>query len=156
MKQKMVELIGVDGVIICSLFVVILGSIAICLLSLKAYAEKPLPETPHYTNDEGEPVYERVTATGYSPTVGQTNSTPFITATNKRVRLGIVAVSEDLKRKFPMNSSMAFWIDGKKYIVQVEDRMNKRKRNQIDLFFWKTKDAEEFGVHRNIIIWRVE
>ncbi len=29
MKQKMVELIGVSGVIICSLFIVILGSIAI-------------------------------------------------------------------------------------------------------------------------------
>ncbi len=126
------------------------------MLSLKAHAEKPLPETPHYVNDGGEPVYERVTATGYSPTVGQTDSTPFITATNKRVRLGIVAVSRDLEGKFPMNSSMEFWIDGKKYLVIVKDRMNKSKRNQIDLFFWKTKDAEEFGVHRNIIIWRVD
>ncbi len=156
MKQKMIELLGADGVLICSVFVFILGCIAICILSLKAYAENLLPETPHYVNDGGEPVYERVTATGYSPTVTQTDSTPFITATNKRVRFGIVAVSENLKRKFPMNSSMEFWIEGKKYLVQVEDKMNKRKRNQIDIFFWKTKDAEEFGVHRNILIWKVE
>ncbi len=157
MRQEILGYIGKEGVVICSLFAIVMNILAIIILTAKAYAERMLPETPLHINECGEPVYTKVDrVTGYSPTVGQTDSTPTITATNRQVRVGIVAISGNLEEIFPMNSSLEFWIEGKKYLVQVEDRMNKRKRNQIDLFFWKTKEAKEFGVHRNIIIWRQE
>ncbi len=156
MKRKIYDTLGAECVLIYTIFLSMAVAITIIILSLKADAETLRPEVPQYVNECGEPVYRRVKVTGYSPTVGQTDSTPTITATNKRVRLGIVAVSRDLEGDFPMNSSMEFWIDGKKYLVVVEDKMGKLKKEQIDLFFWKAKDAKEFGVHRNIIIWRQE
>ncbi len=129
MKQKTLDLLGVEGVMICSLFITTITLIAVCILAVKACAERLLPETPQHVNECGEPVYVRVDrVTGYSPTVSQTDSTPTITATNRQVRVGIVAISRDLEGKFPMNSSLEFIIDGKRYLVQVEDRMNKRKR----------------------------
>ncbi|MDI6781847.1 MAG: hypothetical protein QME49_07085 [bacterium] len=140
---------------VCVAAILLLGVFAVGMV-VKACAERQLPEFPIYVSDEGEPVYDRCDVTGYSPTVAQCDSDPLITATNKRVRIGIVAISRDLEGDFPMNSSMSFWIDGKKYMVSVEDRMNKRHQKRVDIFFWKRSDAIKFGVKRNILIWRVE
>jgi hypothetical protein len=41
-----------------------------------------------------------VTVTGYSSTSDQTDTTPFITASNTRVRTGVIALSRDLLREF--------------------------------------------------------
>lgn len=152
-KERIVNMLGKEGVMICGGFIFILTILATVFLSMKACEGQLLPETPQHVNECGEPVYHRVSrVTAYSPT----DSTPLITATNKGVRFGIVAISGDLKGKFPMNSSLAFWIDGKKYVVQVEDRMNKRHKNSMDIFFWKRGDAKKFGVVRNILVWKVE
>lgn len=84
-----------------------------------------------------------LTVTAYSPTVGQTDSTPFITASNSRVRDGIVAVSRDLYSKG--------WQFGEKVYVKgmgvytIEDLMHRRKKNQVDIFMFDTQDALEFG-----------
>ena len=40
-----------------------------------------------------------VTITAYSPRKGETDNTPFITASNKRVREGIIALSRDLEEE---------------------------------------------------------
>jgi len=84
----------------------------------------------------------KVTVTAYSSTVAQTDSTPFITASNKMVRDGIVA-----------NNLLAFGTNVKlpelfgNKIFQVEDRMAKRKGNyHVDIWFESTKDAIEFGI----------
>lgn len=84
-----------------------------------------------------------LTVTAYSPRRRETDSTPFTTASNKRVRQGIVAVSRDL-----FDSG---WVFGKKvYIKQyglftIDDLMAEGKRNHIDIFMDDTNAALAFG-----------
>ena len=80
--------------------------------------------------------------TAYSSTVGQTDSTPFITAAGTPVRDGVVAnnlLAFGTKIKIPD-------LYGNKIFV-VEDRMNRKKgSNQFDIWFPGTALAKEFGV----------
>lgn len=84
-----------------------------------------------------------LTVTAYSSEVNQTDDTPFVTATNKRVRPGIVAVSRDLFRKG--------WVFGRKVYIKghgiftIDDLMHPRKKNQIDIYMGNTGDAVQFG-----------
>lgn len=81
-----------------------------------------------------------VAATAYSSTPDQTDSTPFITASNTTVRDGIVATNFlpfGTKVKIPD-------IYGDKIFV-VEDRMNRRYWHTIDIWFPDRQSALEFG-----------
>ena len=86
----------------------------------------------------------KITVTAYSARAMETDSTPHLTATNKPVRAGIVAVSRDLFD--------AGWVFGKQVYVKnhgvftIDDLMHSRKRNQIDIFMHSTQAAERFGV----------
>lgn len=89
----------------------------------------------------------KVITTAYSSTVDQTDDTPFITASNKKVRDGIVA-----------NNLLAFGTNVRfpelfgDRVFQVEDRMNSRKGNyHFDIWFQDTEDAKEFGAKMTII-----
>ncbi|SIN73932.1 3D domain-containing protein [Halodesulfovibrio marinisediminis] len=88
-----------------------------------------------------------VKVTAYSPRSIETDSTPFITASNTKVRPGIIAVSRDLFAKG--------WTFGKKVYIKslgvftIEDLMAKRKKNQIDVFMPETTQALSFG-RRNL------
>lgn len=86
---------------------------------------------------------DRVTVTAYSPRVIETDSTPFINACGKRVAEGQVAVSRDLWNAGYQCGSRIL-IEGKgEYIVM--DKMNKRWKNRVDIFFMKTRHAYRFG-----------
>ena len=81
----------------------------------------------------------------YNAEASQTDSSPTITASNKKVRHGIVA-----------NNCLKFGskvvIDGTEYTV--EDRMAKRYScEHFDIFMWSKKEALEFG--RKILDVRV-
>jgi len=92
-----------------------------------------------------------VTVTAYSPTPDQTDESPFITASNTRVRAGIVALSRDLERR--LNLKFGDWIHLEGYgWFQFMDRMNKRKRLQVDVFMWSRARALKHGVKRRIIL----
>ncbi len=84
-----------------------------------------------------------LTITAYNAEASQTWGDPFITASNSKVRPGIVAVSQDLFRNG--------WVFGRKvYIVghgvyTIEDLLAKRKSKQLDIFMTSKKDAIEFG-----------
>ncbi|MBG0777425.1 MAG: 3D domain-containing protein [Desulfovibrionaceae bacterium] len=84
-----------------------------------------------------------VTVTAYSPRTTETDDTPFQTASNRRVRHGIVAVSRDLFDEG--------WVFGRKVYIKelgiftIEDLMAKEKRNQIDIFMFDTSQALKFG-----------
>lgn len=81
-----------------------------------------------------------VAASAYSSTPDQTDSSPFITAWNTRVRDGIVAANFlpfGTKIKIPE-------IYGDKIFV-VEDRMNRRYWHKIDVWFPDRQSALEFG-----------
>ena len=93
---------------------------------------------------------KQLTITAYSPEKSQTDSTPFTTACMTKVKNGIVAVSQDLFN--------AGWSCGKKIFIKgigiktIQDVMHKRKKDQIDIFYFKTSEAKEFGVQKNIVV----
>lgn len=83
-----------------------------------------------------------VLATGYSSTIDQTDSSPFITASGKSVGDGILAANF-----LPFGTRIRIpEVFGDKLFV-VEDRMNSRYngRNIIDVWFPERQTALEFG-----------
>lgn len=87
--------------------------------------------------------------TGYSSEPPQTDSDPYITATNQKVFDGGVAVSEALEKFAPMRSYLI--IDGKSY--RVNDRMNKRISGFCaDIWFKDKQDALDYGRRKSIIV----
>jgi 3D (Asp-Asp-Asp) domain-containing protein len=88
-----------------------------------------------------------VVITAYSSTVSQTDSTPFITASNKRVRDGIIA-----NNLLPFGTKIRIpELYGDK-IFTVEDRMNSSKGNyHVDIWFTSYNEAKEFGAQRSYI-----
>jgi 3D (Asp-Asp-Asp) domain-containing protein len=89
-----------------------------------------------------------VSATAYSSDVAQTDSTPFVTATGTRVRPGVIALSRDLLRTFPYGSRVTLQdsagiLNGRIYLV--EDTMNARLRNTIDIWMGSRSQAYRWG-----------
>lgn len=84
-----------------------------------------------------------VTVTAYNPTARQTDSDPLIAASMRKVRLGTIAVSRDL-----FNQG---WVFGRKVrieglgIFEINDLMNKRYTQRIDIFMWDESQARQFG-----------
>lgn len=83
---------------------------------------------------------EVVTLTTYSPTVGETDSSPNITASGFKIDVNnpdkhkIIAVSRDLKRKWKFNQKVRIRKAGKyNGVYTVKDVMNKRHRKRIDI-----------------------
>jgi 3D (Asp-Asp-Asp) domain-containing protein len=87
--------------------------------------------------------------TAYNPVPGQTDDTPFITASADYVRDGIVALSRDLETTLELEFGDIVVLETRdgEFLGEFEfqDRMNKRWRNKVDIFMWKVKDARKFG-----------
>jgi 3D (Asp-Asp-Asp) domain-containing protein len=84
--------------------------------------------------------YETVTLTTYSATVGETDSTPHITASGFKIdttnpkKHRIIAVSRDLKKKWPFGTKVRIKKAGKyNGVYTVKDVMNKRYKNRVDI-----------------------
>jgi len=86
-----------------------------------------------------------VVVTAYNPVASQTDSTPEITASNKRVRPGIVALSRDLEKELGFKFGDTVVIQGHGSFV-FEDRMNKRWTRRVDILMFSRKATKEFGV----------
>ena len=103
-----------------------------------------------YTIHSGDDVTVKVVATGYSSSVRETDSTPFITASNTRTRDGILALSRDLLKRYTPGAPFDFGdrvhVPGLGEFV-VEDSMNSRWNNRIDIWFPSRLEALRFGVH---------
>jgi 3D (Asp-Asp-Asp) domain-containing protein len=110
-------------------------------------------------------VKEHVLITAYTPSVWETDSTPFITASGKRISEIHVAVSRDLLPKFPFGTKVKIFIPdenlpscgkeviGKSLVVRyVEDTMNRRHYKKIDLVFFSREKAIQFGKCKGVII----
>ena len=93
-----------------------------------------------------------VQASGYSSTPDQTDDTPFITASGKHVRDGIIAANVYANgQRLPFGTLVRIPdIYGDKIFV-IEDRMNIRYQNNIDIWFPERQLAKEFG-RRKVII----
>ncbi|MEK7478585.1 MAG: hypothetical protein AAB626_01515 [Patescibacteria group bacterium] len=87
-----------------------------------------------------------VDLTAYSSTEDQTDSTPFIAASGKYVYDGMVATNFlpfGTKIKIP-----ALYGDR---IFTVDDRMNRRYQNRVDIWFADRESAMNFGLQRTVI-----
>lgn len=84
-----------------------------------------------------------VTVTAYNPTTDQCDDDPLIAASMRKVRQGTIAVSRDL---FDQG-----WVFGRKVrieglgIFEINDLMNKRFTQRIDIFMWDENEARQFG-----------
>ena len=84
-----------------------------------------------------------VTVTAYSSTPDQTDDTPFIAATGKRVHDGMVAANFlrfGTRVRFPDNYG------DKNFFV--EDRMHERFSNRMDIWMETREEAMQFGIRR--------
>ncbi len=87
--------------------------------------------------------YIIATITAYTPRKIETDHTPYIAASGKRVKPGTVAVSRDL--------FWNGWTFGKKIYIQglgiftINDLMNKKYKKHIDIFMYSYKKAKRFG-----------
>ena len=85
-----------------------------------------------------------VTASAYSSTVGQTDASPFITASGERVRYGIVAANF-----LPMHTKIRIGNNA----FEVKDRMNERYNNIpiIDIWMPSLEEAQAFGTRTMLV-----
>jgi len=97
-----------------------------------------------------------VTVTSYNSLVGQTDSTPNITATGTRTRYGVVAVSRDLVRAYGYGAKLKIvsWnrINGcnpniipANTVFIIEDTMNARFSRKIDIWLPTRTQSINFG-----------
>ena len=89
------------------------------------------------------PPVRDVTVTAYNPTTSQCDADPLIAASMRKVRSGTIAVSRDL-----FNQG---WVFGRKVrieglgIFEINDLMNKRFTQRVDIFMWDEGQARQFG-----------
>ncbi len=102
---------------------------------------------------QGDPVKIRaipVKVTAYNPVGSQTDSSPLITASNKRVKAGMVALSRDLEREVGFQFGDTVYLDGLGKFV-FEDRMHRRKRRHVDILMFNPIQARRFGVRSSYL-----
>ncbi len=90
-----------------------------------------------------------VLATGYSSTPDQTDDSPFITASGTHVRDGIIAANFYINgKKIPLGTLVKIpQLYGDRIFI-IEDRMNSRYTNNIDIWFGDRLSALQFGAKR--------
>ena len=84
--------------------------------------------------------------TAYNALVGQTDDTPNITASNKEIFPGVLALSRELISRYGHGGDIEY--GDKVWVVvpmQVEDTMNKRWRGRGDVFMMSYDEARQFG-----------
>lgn len=92
------------------------------------------------------PLRTVVKVTGYSSTPDQTDSTPFITAANTKVREGVVA-----SNYLPFGTRVMFPdLFGEKVFV-VEDRLHPKNSHKIDIWFPSREAATAFGIRETVM-----
>lgn len=83
-----------------------------------------------------------VTATAYSPTIAETDSNPWVTASGLRSSFGIIAVDPKV---IPLGTLV--YVDGYGYAV-AGDTGGFIKGDKIDVFFYSTRDAAKWGIKK--------
>ncbi len=128
-------------------------------------APKPTPKPAAVVRATSSRSLLTITAksTAYNSLANQTDSTPFVTATGARTRFGVVALSRDLLRRIPYGSivrieDLGSWANGRgrgtynrmlsgvNFIV--EDTMNARKRNTVDVWMPTRRGAIQWGARQ--------
>lgn len=98
----------------------------------------------------------RVVATAYTSHRNQTDRTPFLAAWNNRIRPGmkIIAVSNDLIRRYGITNGTRVRISGLPGIYTVRDKMHPRMRRHIDIYMGTNRrKALRWGRRRVTLYW---
>jgi len=88
-----------------------------------------------------------VTLTGYSSTPDQTDDTPFIAASGKHVYDGMIAANF-----LPFGTKVQIPEHFGDKIFVVDDRMNRRYSDRVDVWFPDRNSAIKFGIKKSTII----
>ncbi len=83
------------------------------------------------------------TVTAYSSEVAQTDDTPYVTASGTRVRDGVVAANW-----LPIGTKVRIPDLFGEQVFIVEDRMNSRHTNRLDVWFPTRAEAVQFGARK--------
>lgn len=92
---------------------------------------------------ERQRLVRTLTVTAYNPEEEQCDEDPYVAASMRRVRQGTIAVSRDLFD--------AGWVFGRKVrieglgIFEINDLMNSRYKDRVDIFMWDKSAAQAFG-----------
>jgi len=113
---------------------------------------------PYKKRAKKQKAYKRklyLTATAYTSHKSQTDSTPFLAAWNNKIRPGmkIVAVSEDLIKKYGLSNGAKVKIKGLKGLYTVKDKMNKRYKKRIDIYMGLNKKRALQWGKRQVILY---
>jgi 3D (Asp-Asp-Asp) domain-containing protein len=92
-----------------------------------------------------------VTATAYTAREEECNSEPWITASGTPSRVGVIAVSRDME-KLGIKLGDVIIIKGMG-MFRVEDRMNKRWKNRVDILHANLQAAKLFAKRQVEIMW---
>lgn len=86
-----------------------------------------------------------VTVSAYSPSEEECDDDPYITAYQKPVKEGTIAISRDLEKEFGWSVGDKVHLKGIG-VFEVWDRMNPRWKKKVDIFFHDTEKAVSFGI----------
>ncbi len=130
--------------------------IATCLFAIPTLATQAEANSPHTAQSTIQAVAQPAPAvktlslkvTAYASEVDETDSTPFITANGTYVHDGIVATN-----LLPFGTKVMIpSLFGDK-VFTVEDRMNRKFSNNIDIWMASRQEALDFGAHgANIVV----
>ena len=102
--------------------------------------------------ERSKPVFNKlVTITVYTSRTQETDSTPWTTASNKKVRPGTLAISRDLLSLIPYGTEVVLAGYGS---FVVTDTMNKRYKNAVDIWSGDLKAAQLHGRKEGTLIWQ--
>jgi 3D (Asp-Asp-Asp) domain-containing protein len=90
-----------------------------------------------------------VTVTAYHNCPG--SKTLGITASGKRVKAGVIAVSRDVERNLNLDFGDQLLLHGLG-VFEFQDRMASRWRQKVDIFMDSENRASRFGVRRYVVL----
>ena len=96
-----------------------------------------------------------VEITAYNAEEEQTDSTPLITASGRRVHESYCALSRDIEEDFGLEFGDIVHIEGFGDF-EFQDRMNKRIKRGVDIFRWDRQEALEIGRREGVISFLIK
>jgi 3D (Asp-Asp-Asp) domain-containing protein len=90
--------------------------------------------------------------TAYTAREIECDSTPEVTADMTPSRIGLLAISRDLRSELGIQFGQTVVLEGMG-VFKVHDLMNKRYRRRVDILHANPKAAELFGKQKGVLIW---
>ena len=103
-------------------------------------------QSPIVKGEPEEPSFIMVEVTGYSSRAEETDDTPFTTALGTKVRPGVVAANW-----LPLGAEIKIPDLFGDQVFVIEDRMNRKHPNRVDIWFPTANEALRFGIRQTRI-----